>query len=143
MFEQVDAKDKPAETNTYEQALRSSWVWSELYLVRNIRPAFRWGLWPALIYSAIDSYVLRGRAPWTFRHKADHEALKTSRECRQINYPKPDGEVSFDRLSSVYLSNTNHEENQPVHLRKQYPKIEKNIEWTTPEGGGGPNYPNM
>ena len=196
MFKQVDANGKLADTNTYEQALKSSWVWSELYLVRNIRPAFRWGLWPALIYGAIDSYVLRGHAPWTLRHKADHETLKKSRECRQINYPKPDGEVSFDRLTSVYLSNTNHEENQPVHLKLKDPSVPisinladydapeqrfcpagvyeivseddgsnprlqinaqncvhcktcdikdptQNIEWTTPEGGGGPNYPNM
>ena len=196
MFKQANANNKSAEAKSYEQALRSSWVWSELYLVRNIRPAFRWGLWPALIYGAIDSYVLRGRAPWTFRYKADHESLKKSRECEQIDYPKPDGEVSFDRLSSVYLSNTNHEENQPVHLKLKDPSVPisinladydapeqrfcpagvyeivseddgsnprlqinaqncvhcktcdikdltQNIEWTTPEGGGGPNYPNM
>lgn len=100
----------------YEIALRNSWIAKELYGVRNIRPAFRYGLWVGLLYSALDTYVFRGRAPWTMRHHADHTALKKASECAPIAYPPPDGVLSFDRLSSVYLSNTNHEEDQPAHL---------------------------
>ena len=100
----------------YETALRNSWVAAELYGVRNIRPAFRFGLWAGLVYAAIDTYIFRGRAPWTLRHHADHASLKKASESKKIEYPAPDGVVSFDRLSSVYLSNTNHEEDQPVHL---------------------------
>jgi len=101
---------------SYESSLHNSWVGAELYGVRNIRPAFRYGLWAGLIYAALDTYVFRGKAPWTLRHHADHESLKKAAECAPINYPAPDGVVSFDRLSSVYLSNTNHAEDQPVHL---------------------------
>jgi len=117
LIKQESSNDGSLEAFGYEQALKSSWVWPELYRVRNIRPAFRWGLWPALVYSAIDSYLLRGRAPWTFHHEPDHKSLHKSHDCKPINYPNPDGKISFDRLSSVYLSNTNHEENQPVHLK--------------------------
>ncbi len=178
----------------YPLSLKASWIWNELHRVRNIRPAFRRGMWAGLGYSALDTYVFRGRAPWTFHHHKDNESLKPAVASRKIEYPKPDGVVSFDRLSSVYLSNTNHEENQPVHLRLRDPSIaidvnlreydapeqrycpagvyeiireggaprlqinaqncvhcktcdikdpRQNITWTTPEGGGGPNYPNM
>ena len=196
LIKQESSNDSSLEAFGYEQALKSSWVWPELYRVRNIRPAFRWGLWPALVYSAIDSYLLRGRAPWTFHHEPDHKSLNKSHDCKPINYPNPDGKISFDRLSSVYLSNTNHEENQPVHLKLRdtsvpitlnlpnyeapeqrfcpasvyeilreddgsNPRLQinaqncvhcktcdikdptQNINWETPEGGGGPNYPNM
>jgi electron-transferring-flavoprotein dehydrogenase len=101
----------------YGKALRESWVGRELKRERNIRPAFRWGLWPGIIYSALEAYVFRGCAPWTLRHHADHESLKPAAECRRIDYPSPDGKLTFDRLTSVQLSNTNHEEDQPVHLR--------------------------
>ena len=104
------------ELASYEPALRASWVGEELYAVRNIRPVFRLGLWAALVFSAIDTYVFKGRAPWTFKHHADHSALKPAASSKKIDYPAPDGVVSFDRLSSVYLSNTNHEEDQPSHL---------------------------
>ncbi|MEE8211116.1 MAG: electron transfer flavoprotein-ubiquinone oxidoreductase [Acidiferrobacterales bacterium] len=180
----------------YPTRLKNTWLWDELYRVRNIRPAFRWGLLGGLAYSGLDTYVLRGRAPWTMHHHNDHECLNKASACRPIDYPKPDGEVSFDKLSSVYLSGTNHEENQPVHLRlknasvaieinlKDYeapeerycpagvyeivrdedgsnPRLQinaqncvhcktcdikdptQNIDWVVPEGGGGPNYPNM
>ena len=182
--------------DAYPEELRKSWVWEELYRVRNIRPAFRRGLWAGLAYAALDTYVLRGRAPWTLGHRPDHEGLRSAGEAPRIDYPKPDGVVTFDRLSSVYISNTNHEEDQPVHLRlkdeavpiavnlarydapeQRYcpagvyeivrdaqggnPKLQinaqncvhcktcdikdpgQNIDWVTPEGGGGPNYPNM
>jgi len=178
----------------YTRSVKASWVWDELHRVRNVRPAFRWGMWPALVYSAIDTYLLRGRAPWTLHHHRDHESLKPAAACRKIDYPKPDGKVSFDKLSSVFISNTNHAENQPCHLTLAdagvpvavnlalydgpearfcpagvYEFVEEsgqrrllinaqncvhcktcdikdptqNIRWVVPEGGGGPNYPNM
>ena len=178
----------------YERAVGTSWVADELYRVRNIRPAFRWGLWAGLLYAALDTYVLRGRAPWTLGHHEDHRALKKAAACRPIDYPRPDGVITFDKLSSVHISNTNHEENQPCHLTLGdadvpvahnlalyagpearycpagvYEFVEEagatrlqinaqncvhcktcdikdptqNITWVVPEGGGGPNYPNM
>jgi electron-transferring-flavoprotein dehydrogenase len=178
------------------RALEESWVWEELRRVRNIRPSFRWGLWGGLAYSALDTYVLRGAAPWTFHHHPDHLQLTRASAARRIDYPRPDGKVSFDRLSSVFISNANHEEDQPAHLRLRDPAKaiavnyrlydspeqrycpagvyeiveqaetglpvlqinaqncvhcktcdikdpEQNIDWVVPEGGGGPNYPNM
>jgi electron-transferring-flavoprotein dehydrogenase len=183
-----------AEPTAYPEALKRSWVWDELRRVRNVRPSFRWGLWGGLAYSALDTYVLRGRAPWTLHHHEDHGRLGKAVEYTPINYPKPDGELTFDRLSSVYLSNTNHEEDQPCHLTLKEsqravdvnlalydgpeqrfcpagvyefidegsgPRLQinaqncvhcktcdikdptQNIDWVVPEGGGGPNYPNM
>jgi electron-transferring-flavoprotein dehydrogenase len=180
----------------YRAALEASWLWPELHAVRNIRPAFRWGLWPAIAYAALDTYLLRGKAPWTFHNRADHLHLKKASEATPIQYPKPDGRITFDRLSSVFVSNTIHEENQPSHLQLldpakaitvnydlydspeqrycpagvyeivkeaegQRPRLQinapncvhcktcdikdptQNINWVVPEGGGGPNYPNM
>jgi electron-transferring-flavoprotein dehydrogenase len=176
-------------------ALEQSWVWEELRQVRNIRPSFRWGLWRGLAYSAVDTYIFRGRAPWTLHHHPDHLRLTPASQARRIDYPRPDGKITFDRLSSVFISNTNHEEDQPPHLRLRDPEKaiavnyrlydspeqrycpagvyeiiqqaesgpylqinaqncvhcktcdikdpEQNIDWVVPEGGGGPNYPNM
>ena len=180
-----------AEAVSYPERLKQSWLWRELYAVRNIKPAFKWGLWPALAYGAFDSLVLRGRAPWTLHHRPDHTRLNLASESKPFAYSKPDGKLTFDRLSSVFVSNTNHEENQPAHLKlkdtavpitvnlKLYDAPEQrycpagvyeivegpllqinaqncinckscdikdptqNIVWTVPEGGGGPNYPNM
>ena len=196
VFSAITGEDEVTEAVAYGEALRSSWVWKELRGVRNIRPAFRWGLWAGLAHAAIDTYLFRGRAPWTMRHHEDHTRLKEASKAPRINYPKPDGIVSFDRLSSVHISNTNHEENQPSHLTlgddrvpisvnlERYDAPEQrycpagvyeilrdadggnptlqinaqncvhcktcdikdptqNINWVTPEGGGGPNYPNM
>ena len=188
---------EPGEVPDYRSRLEESWVWEELYRVRNIRPAFQKGLLWGLAYSALDAYVLRGNAPWTFRHHADYGTLKPAAASKPIAYPKPDGVVSFDKLSSVFISATNHEENQPAHLRLREPAraVEvnwnlyggpeqrfcpagvyeyvddettagakrlqinaqncvhcktcdikdptQNIDWVVPEGGGGPNYPNM
>jgi electron-transferring-flavoprotein dehydrogenase len=103
------------------RALEESWVWEELRRVRNIRPSFRWGLWAGLAYSALDTYVLRGAAPWTFHHHPDHLQLTRAGKARHIDYPRPDGRISFDRLSSVFISNTNHVEDQPPHLRLRDP----------------------
>jgi electron-transferring-flavoprotein dehydrogenase len=161
--------------------------------VRNIRPSFRWGLWGGIAYSAIDTYLLKGRAPGTLRHHADHTQLKKASECAPIVYPKPDGKISFDRLSSVFISATNHAEEQPCHLRLKDASAPSAPTWPSttprrpatarpactkssrtraaraadqrpelpalqdlrhqgpdpehrlgvPEGGGGPNYPNM
>ncbi|MDE0047133.1 MAG: electron transfer flavoprotein-ubiquinone oxidoreductase [bacterium] len=183
-----------AEVLAYGERLRQTWLWDELHRVRNIRPSFHGGFVQGFLYSAIDTVILRGRAPWTFRHRPDHESLKPKNACQAIDYPPPDGVITFDRASSVYLSSTNHEEDQPVHLTLKdasvpvdinlalyeapeqrycpagvYEIIEdddgarlqinaqncvhcktcdikdptQNIVWVTPEGGGGPNYPNM
>ena len=183
------------ELTAYEEKLRASWVWQELSQVRNIRPAFaKYGLWAGLAYSAIDTYLLRGKAPWTFLHRhSDNETLLAAEAAPRIEYPRPDGVLTFDRLSSVFISNTNHEENQPPHLHLADPELAislnwqrfrspearycpagvyeivgaeegnprlqinaqncvhcktcdikdpaQNIDWVTPEGGGGPNYP--
>lgn len=110
----IDNKEKIA--SQYPVLLKKSWVWNELYRVRNIRPAFKKGLLTGLAYAGLDTYILRGRAPWTFKHKPDHLALKKASDCQTIDYPAPDKTISFDILSSVYLSNTHHEENQPCHL---------------------------
>ena len=91
--------------------------------MRNIRPAFRWACAAALAYAALDTYVLRGNAPWTFQHHADHESLEEGQRAPPIDYPKPDGKLTFDRLSSVFLSNTNHEEDQPAHLTLKDPSV--------------------
>ena len=195
VFDWLAAETQPnAEVRSYGERLRQTWLWDELYRVRNIRPSFHGGFVQGFLYSAIDTVILRGRAPWTFRHRPDHESLKPKNACQAIDYPAPDGEITFDRASSVFLASTNHEEDQPVHLTLKdasvpvdinlalyeapeqrycpagvYEIIEdddgvrlqinaqncvhcktcdikdptQNIVWVTPEGGGGPNYPNM
>ena len=196
VFAAVTADRKADEVTDYPEQLRRSWLWQELYEVRNIKPSFSWGLWAAIGYSALDTYVFRGKAPWTFHHKPDHTKLKKASECAKIDYPKPDGVISFDKLSSVFISSTNHEEDQPCHLTLKDPTVPirinlalydapeqrycaagvyeivrdgdgnnprlqinaqncvhcktcdikdptQNINWVTPQGGGGPNYPNM
>ena len=188
--------ESPAKQSDYPDRLKKTWVWDELYRARNIRPAFQKGLWAGIAYSGLDTYLLRGKAPWTFHHHDDHKRLKKAADCQPFNYPKPDNVISFDRNSSVFLSNTNHEENQPIHLTlidDQVPidinlndydapeqrycpagvyeivrnqadddprlvinaqncvhcktcdikDVTQNINWVVPEGGGGPNYPNM
>jgi electron-transferring-flavoprotein dehydrogenase len=189
------AEGGAGDLSAYESRLRDSWVWHELSLVRNIRPSFaKFGMWGGLAYSAIDTYLLRGKAPWTFHHPhPDNETLLEASAAPRIEYPRPDGVLTFDRLSSVFISNTNHEENQPAHLRLADPELAitlnwqrfqspearycpagvyeivgadegdprlqinaqncvhcktcdikdpaQNINWVTPEGGGGPNYP--
>ncbi len=190
--------ETPAELTAFPEKFEKSWVYEELHKARNFRPAFsKWGLYGAMLYGGLDLKLLGGRAPWTFHHRhADHEALKPAAEMPKIAYPKPDGVITFDRLSSVFISNTNHEEDQPVHLTlkdaavpvahnlKLYdepaqrycpagvyeivrdddgsnPRLQinaqncvhcktcdikdptQNIVWVPPEGGGGPNYPNM
>ncbi len=117
------AESGPVEAAHYPELLRRSWLWDELHRARNIKPAFHWGLYAAMAYGALDAYLLRGRAPWTLANRADHLRLKPAADCRPIAYPKPDGLVSFDRLSSVFISGTNHEENQPSHLHLRDPEV--------------------
>lgn len=100
----------------YEFNLKRSWLGEELYRARNIRPAFHRGLWLGLAYSALDMYLLRGRAPWTFKNNQDYSTLKPAQDYPKVNYPKPDNQITFDKLSSIYLSNLRYHENQPCHL---------------------------
>ncbi|HEY9034888.1 MAG TPA: electron transfer flavoprotein-ubiquinone oxidoreductase [Pseudomonadales bacterium] len=181
----------------YTAAFEGSWLYEELYAQRNFGPAqHKWGNLIGSAYSFVDLNIFNGKLPWTLRDpKPDHEQMKPAKQCQKIVYPKPDNKLSFDRLSSVFLSNTNHEENQPCHLTlkdadvplkhnlpmydepaQRYcpagvyeiledadgnPKFQinaqncvhcktcdikdptQNIVWVTPEGAGGPNYPNM
>ncbi len=111
------AGDRPAEVTAYPHKLADSWVWPELSAARNIRPGFaKWGLYGGIVNAAIDTYVFRGKAPWTFKNHNDYEQLTKAKDATPIEYPKPDNKLTFDRLSSVFISNTNHEENQPAHL---------------------------
>ncbi len=189
-------ENKSPRIGLYDQRVKQSWVGEELKRVRNIRPGFKWGLWGGLINAALETYLFRGLVPWTLKHHEDHKSLKKASETKKISYPKYDGQLTFDKMSSVFLSNTNHEENQPCHLvltdppiaidynlkyfdapeqrycpagvyeivrdgTKAEPRLQinaqncvhcktcdikdpkQNITWVTPEGGGGPNYPNM
>lgn len=102
----------------YPRQLENSWLWEDLYKVRNIRPALRWGLLPGLAYSAIDTYLFRGRAPWTLHHSIpDNLSLKKAKSCKKLAYPKHDNKVTFDLTTSVYLANVQYDENQPYHLK--------------------------
>ena len=125
------AGDRPAEVTNYADRIRGSWVWEELSRVRNVRPAFaKFGRWGGFAYSAVDTVLLRGKAPWTFHHPhADNDTLLDADKAPRIVYPKPDGVLTFDRLSSVFISNTNHEENQPVHLRLADPAKAIDLNW--------------
>jgi electron-transferring-flavoprotein dehydrogenase len=189
------------ELTAYPQAWRASWSFQDLYKVRNVKSALGYGMWLGTAiggaYMWLSDLGLGFLTPWTVKHaKADHETLKPAADMPKIVYPKPDGVLTFDKLSSVFISNTNHEEDQPVHLVLRDPSIPvaknlplydepaqrycpagvyevvrdgdggnprfqinaqncvhcktcdikdpaQNINWTVPEGGGGPNYPNM
>ena len=189
------AQEGTKEVTSYPEKIRSTWIWDELYRVRNIRPSFHWGFWGGLVYSAIDTFVFQGKAPWTLHNHDDHSALKKAADCPRIVYPKPDGKITFDKLGSLFISNVNHEENQRCHLTLKDASVPvnvnlalyagpeqrycpagvyefvknddgsdrlqinaancvhcktcdikdptQNINWVVPEGGGGPNYPNM
>ncbi|MFP5330425.1 MAG: electron transfer flavoprotein-ubiquinone oxidoreductase [Alphaproteobacteria bacterium] len=194
----VAADRRSDRLESYPDALRSSWVAKELKMVRNAQPAVaRWGGLVGTLYAGLDLWLgqLGISPPWTLKHHhADNETLRRKDSVRKIDYPRPDGVISFDRLSSVFISNTNHEEDQPVHLTLKDPAIPvkvnlaeydgpeqrycpagvyefveeggeprlqinaqncvhcktcdikdptQNINWVVPEGGGGPNYPNM
>jgi len=109
--------DPPALISEYPKAFKASWLYEELYKARNFKPAMSKGLWLGTLLVGIDQTLFGGRAPWTLHnHKPDHAYLEPADQHSPITYPKPDGVLRFDRLSSVFLSNTNHEENQPAHL---------------------------
>ncbi|MFL6581930.1 MAG: electron transfer flavoprotein-ubiquinone oxidoreductase [Burkholderiales bacterium] len=183
------------ELREYPEKFRSSWLYEELHRARNFKPWMSKGLYTGTAMVGIDQILFGGKAPWTLHHgHADHETLRKRNEVDPISYPKPDGVLTFDRLSSVFISNTNHREDQPVHLtlkdssvpidinlalydapEQRYcpagvyeivmettgPRLHinaqncvhcktcdikdpaQNIVWVAPEGGGGPNYPNM
>ncbi len=122
-FDALGAGRSGDELTAYPQAFRASWLYEELYRARNFKPWLGKGLYLGSVMFGVDQLLLRGRAPWTLRLTPDHTKLKKAAECRPIDYPKPDGVVSFDRLSSVFLSNTNHEENQPCHLQLKDPEV--------------------
>ncbi|MDA0782662.1 MAG: electron transfer flavoprotein-ubiquinone oxidoreductase [Rickettsiales bacterium] len=119
-------KGEADDLSSYADSLKKSWVYSELKKVRNIRPAFKWGLWKGLAHSALST-ALVGLEPWTLKNHADHDSLKKASDCKKIEYPKPDGKVTFDRLTSVQLSNTNHTEDQPVHLTLKDKDVPTNL----------------
>ncbi len=121
------SEQNETEAKRYTEKFKQSWLWKELHAARNIRPSFHWGLWSGIAYSAVDTYLFRGKAPWTLKIHADHTSLKKASECAPISYPKPDGIISFDRLSSVFLSNTHHEEQQPCHLKLKDASVPINI----------------
>lgn len=117
-------KSSNAEAVNYTSLFRNSWLFSELNKVRNVRPAFKWGLLGGLVYGALEEYVFKGKAPWTLRHQqADYASLRPAQDCQKIDYPKPDGKLTFDRMSSVFLAGISHAENQPVHLRLHNPEL--------------------
>ena len=115
-FAALQAGRSADELAAYPEAFRASWLYEELHKARNFKPWMSKGLKSGALMFGIDQILFRGKAPWTLKNSADHGKLKRAVECRKIVYPKPDGVLTFDRLSSVFLSNTNHEEDQPCHL---------------------------
>ena len=107
----------------YEENIKKSRVWKELFNVRNIRPAMNAGLFAGLAYAAFDTYILRGHAPWTFRNHADYLQLKPADKCQKISYPKHDNKTTFDLMTSVFLTHSYHDENQPCHLKLKNPAL--------------------
>ena len=123
VFDALSAGRAGDDLNAYPEAYRRSWLHDELYRARNFKPWMSKGLWSGSLMFGIDQTLLRGKAPWTLHLTPDHTKLKTAAECTPIEYPRPDGVLTFDRLSSVFLSNTNHEENQPCHLTLKDPEV--------------------
>jgi len=121
IFDAVTNGRRHDELSAYPEAFERSWLHEELDRARNFKQWFKKGLWVASLMNGIEQWLLPKigfkAPPWTLHHHVpDHQTLKPAAECPQIAYPKPDGQLTFDRLSSVFLSNTNHEENQPAHL---------------------------
>jgi electron-transferring-flavoprotein dehydrogenase len=115
----------------YPERLKRSWVSHELKQTRNIRPGFRYGLWTGLCNAAFETYISHGYSPWTLTHKADHTGLTSAQASQPIAYPKPDGILTFDKLTSVYLSNTHHAPNQPTHLLLRDPQLAITLNYMT------------
>ena len=113
-----------APLSEYENKFQKSWVYKELYTARNVKPSFQWSLIPAIIFTGIDQIIFRGYLPFTLKHShADHESLIPANQAKKIDYPKYDGKLTFDKTSSVYLTGTNHEADQPVHLQLKDPDL--------------------
>ena len=120
--------DGGAECSAYEAEFRASWAYRELLQGRNVRPGFRYGRFWGTVHAGIDQILLRGRAPWTLRHgEPDHASLDDAAAASPITYPKPDGEITFDRLTNVAFSGTNHEEGQPCHLQLADTEVPLNV----------------
>ncbi len=116
-FDAIQAGRQHDELGAYPEAFEKSWLHAELHKARNFKAWFKKGLFVATLMNGVEQFALAGHIPWTLRRdKPDHAYLKPAAECQPIVYPKPDGKITFDRLSSVFISNTNHEENQPAHL---------------------------
>jgi electron-transferring-flavoprotein dehydrogenase len=127
------------ELREYPEAFRKSWVYEDLYKVRNVKPGLKWGLWPGTLHGGLHMWLndlgLGALVGWTLRHgMADHETLKPAAQMPKIEYPKYDGVLTFDKLSSVFVSNTNHEENQPVHLQLRDPAIPVRVNFALYDG---------
>jgi len=119
----------------YEKSIKKSWIYKELRQSRNVRPAFHKGLWAGLLYTAIDQYIFRGNAPWTFHYKkSDNSRLKPAKNFTKIEYPKPDGKITFDKLTQVFLTGTKHRENEPCHLLLKNPNVPVNINLAVYDG---------
>ena len=132
LAEALAGDDRPAVLEGYPKRLQDSWVWPELRAARNIRPGFKkFGFWGGLANAAFETYVTRGHSPWTLHHHADHEQTARQVSAEPIAYPRPDGVLTFDRLSSVFLSNTNHEEDQPAHLVLRDPGKAISVNWNS------------
>ena len=195
IFEKLENNLEGQKLEDFQSKFKNSWAGRELRNARNVRPSFKYGLKLGMFLTGIDQILFRGKAPWTLRHgEPDHCSLINKTEAKKIDYPKPDGVITFDKLTNVSFSSTYHEENQPVHLKLTDEKIpidtnlaiydspeqrycpagvyeiinesgnsrlqinaqncihcktcdikdpSQNINWITPEGGGGPNYTGM
>ena len=135
-FDAIAAGRQRDTLTAFPIAFRKSWLYTELYKTRNFKPMMKKSFWVGSVLFGMDQKLFFGKAPWTLHNHNDHDKLKPAAECQKIDYPKPDGVLTFDRLSSVYLSNTNHEENQPCHLKLKNPEaaISVNLEvYDSPE----------
>jgi len=134
-----DSATEGVEPTEYEENLKSSWVWSEMKSVRNIKPAFhKFGLWGGMAYTGLFYVVGRGKEPWTLKHAGtDNQSLKPAENSQEIEYPKPDGKLTFDLLSSVALTGTNHEADQPPHLTLMDDNVPEEVNYAKHAGPEG------
>lgn len=136
-LEEVENVQSGKEAVQYRALFDQSWAHAELYAARNVRPSFERGLLFGVMYTGMEELFFKGRLPFTFKHHGkDHTKLKKAADCRPIEYPKPDGILTFDRMSSVFLANVAHEENQPVHLTLKQPQVMIDVnrqEYASPE----------
>ena len=123
-FDALVADRRHDELAAYPEAFKNSWLHTELNKARNFKQWFKKGRTVATLMTGIEQLVFKGKMPWTLRHsKPDHACLQPASQCARIDYPKPDGKLTFDKLSSVFISNTNHDENEPVHLTLKDPSV--------------------